>query len=553
MSIEHGIVMSASSILIARTVPADASSASVASAYGMGGMGKIFPPPGNPRRLWRKRSQKHNSRLLKTQRHNHGTMSAQPSVGQVGHVWRIPHDLPDHLMTDGVAFMGIFGALTTAVSGLNAQSFSLENISGNIANSRTTGFKRVDTSFATLVPDMPSQREIAGSVGAYSRATTTVQGDFVSSQITTNMAISGEGFFAVKQRTSLVDGAPVFSGANAYTRRGDFQIDKNGYLVNGSGFYLQGFMVDPTTGSATGSALQVLRIDNDNLAAKPSVNVEYRANLPRYPMTSNADATAAGSELLSGAAYTGATVAASDDAGFVARTISGQALTVYNASGTPMNVQMRWGKTSNTSGAETWSLYYMSDSAATGAATKWTRMSNTVTFDANGKMTSPASGILSQTFTINGATSGAVDINFGTTGLTQYADSNGTIQVNRLTQDGYPSGTLSNVELGDGGRIMGVYSNGQTVGIAQVPIAQFQADNMLKRKDGGVFQETLESGQPLIVDAGRSLLGGTLENSNADIADEFSKMIVTQQAYSANTRIITTAQQMLQDVINIVR
>lgn len=545
--------MFAAPILLNHVKKAGAFVAPVLGASSGRDMGNFFPLTGNQRRSRRRGETKYNLKLLISKKYNHGMKSASRHHGRVEDAWRIPHDLPDDLMADGVAFMGIFGALTTAVSGLNAQSFSLENISGNIANSRTTGFKRVDTSFATLVPDMPSKREIAGSVGSYSRATATVQGDFVSSQITTNMAISGEGFFAVKQRTSMVDGAPVFSGANAYTRRGDFEIDKNGYLVNGSGFYLQGFMVNPTTGSATGSALQVLRIDNDNLAAKASANVEYRANLPRYPLTANADTTAVGSELLSGAAYIGPTVAASDDAGFVARTISGQALTIYNANGTPMNVQMRWGKTSNTSGAETWSVYYMSDSAATGATPKWTRMSNTVTFDANGKLTSPATGILSQAFTIDGATSGTVDINFGTTGLTQYADSNGTIQVNRLTQDGYPSGTLSNVELGDGGRVMGVYSNGQTVGIAQVPIAQFQADNQLKRQDGGVFQETLESGQPLIVDAGRSLLGGTLENSNADIADEFSKMIVTQQAYSANTRIITTAQQMLQDVINIVR
>jgi len=100
---------------------------------------------------------------------------------------------------------------------------------------------------------------------------------------------------------------------------------------------------------------------------------------------------------------------------------------------------------------------------------------------------------------------------------------------------------------------MGIYSNGQTVALAQIPIAQFPADSLLKRKDGGVFEETLESGQPIFTDGGRNVIGGTLEGSNADVADEFSKMIVTQQAYSANTRIITTAQQMLQDVMNIVR
>ncbi len=449
--------------------------------------------------------------------------------------------------------MGIFGAMTTAVSGLTAQSFALENISGNIANSRTTGFKRVDTTFSTLVPDLPSKREVAGSVGAFSRGTTTVQGDFLTSQIGTHIAISGEGFFAVKQRSAFVDGSPIFSGANVYTRRGDFELSNNGYLVNGSGFYLQGYPVDPNTGSATGSALQILKISNDNLPARATQQLEYRGNLPSYPQTKISDIAIPGTELLSGAAYTGATVAATDETGFIDRTISGQSLTVYNGIGTPIDVQMRWGKTSNTVGSETWSLYYLSDSTATGAAPKWTRVSNALTFDANGRMTSPASGILSQPFTVNGASSGIVDMNFGLTGLTQFSDTNGSVNINTFNQDGYPSGTRTGVEIGEGGRLMGIYSNGQTVGLAQIPVAQFPADALLKRKDGGAFEETLESGQPIFSDAGRNVIGGTLEGSNADIADEFSKMIVTQQAYSANTRIITTAQQMLQDVMNIVR
>jgi flagellar hook protein FlgE len=449
--------------------------------------------------------------------------------------------------------MGIFGAMTTAVSGLNAQSFALENISGNIANSRTTGFKRVDTTFSALVPDLPERRALAGSVQGFSRATNTVQGDFIASQIGTHMAISGEGFFAVKQRTALVDGSPVFAGANAYTRRGDFELSNNGYLVNGAGFYLMGYPIDANTGSATGSALQILKITNDNLPARDTRQIEYRANLPSYPLTEQADAAIPGSELLTGAAYTGATVAANDETVFVDRTIAGQSLTVYNGIGTPIDVQLRWGKTSNIPGSETWSLYYLSDSNATGAAPKWSRISNTVTFDANGRMTTPASGVINQTFTVNGATSGAIDINFGITGLTQFADANGSLNVNTLNQDGYPSGVRTGVQIGDGGRLMGVFSNGQTVPLAQIPMARFPAASLLKRQDGGVFQETLESGQPIFSDAGRNLVGGTLENSNADVADEFSKMIVTQQAYSANTRIITTAQQMLQDVINIVR
>jgi flagellar hook protein FlgE len=447
--------------------------------------------------------------------------------------------------------MGIFGAMTTAISGLQAQSFALENISGNIANSRTTGFKRVDTSFADLVPDMPPKREISGSVGAFSRNTASIQGDTVASQIGTNMAISGDGFFVVKERTGDAAGQPIFGGAEHYTRRGDFDVDRNGYLVNGTGNYLMGYPVNPTTGAVSGSQLSVLRIPSSNLAARATTTVEYEANLPKYPLTANASPTTPGSELLTPALDVAALPAASET-NFLNQTIAGQSVTVYDAAGSPINVQVRWGKTSNAA-PETWSMFYMSDSTAVGAATKWTRISNTVQFSAAGQLTSPVTGIIPTTFTVDGVPSGAINLTFGTTGLTQFADPNGQINPNRITQDGYPTGTLQGISVAAGGNVMGAYSNGQTVPLAQVALADFPSPNLLKRMDGGTFEATLESGQPLIKSGGSGVVGAALESSNADIADEFSKMIVTQQAYSANTRVVTTAQSMLQDVINIIR
>jgi flagellar hook protein FlgE len=102
--------------------------------------------------------------------------------------------------------MGIFGAMTTAVSGLRAQSYALENISGNIANSQTTGFKRLDTSFVDLIPDLPYRHEIAGSVGGFSRLTNTLQGDLQSTGVPTHMALNGEGYFVVQERAALNGG-----------------------------------------------------------------------------------------------------------------------------------------------------------------------------------------------------------------------------------------------------------------------------------------------------------------------------------------------------------
>src|SRR5690348_2953852 len=136
--------------------------------------------------------------------------------------------------------MGIFGALTTAVTGMRAQAFALENISGNIANSQTTAFKRTDTSFEDLIQDNIPSQQLAGNVVAASRATNTVQGDIQAASVSTFMAINGNGFFVVEKADSFTDGRPTFAGVDQYTRRGDFQLDQNGYLVNGAGYYLMG-------------------------------------------------------------------------------------------------------------------------------------------------------------------------------------------------------------------------------------------------------------------------------------------------------------------------
>ena len=182
--------------------------------------------------------------------------------------------------------MGIFGALTTAVTGMRAQSFALENVSGNIANSQTTAFKRIDTSFVDLIPDEHPSKQLAGSVVANSRMTNTVQGDIQTASIGTFMAINGDGFFVVQKPSSFVDNRPVFDGIDRYTRRGDFQPDKNGYLVNGAGYYLMGIPVDPTTGNLVGSVPQLLQFQNDFLPAQPT----SADRLPRQPRELSADA-----------------------------------------------------------------------------------------------------------------------------------------------------------------------------------------------------------------------------------------------------------------------
>src|SRR6202000_3161938 len=154
--------------------------------------------------------------------------------------------------------------------------------------------------------------------------------------------------------------------------------------------------------------------------------------------------------------------------------------------------------------------------------------------------------------TINGVSLGNIVLQHGGNGLTEFADANGNVQVNSLQQNGFPAGTLQSVSVNDKGRVVGTYSNSRTIDLAQITLANFNGVDGLKRIDGGAFPATEESG-PATFNAPGKIVGSSLEGSNTDIADEFTKLIVTQQAYSANTRVITTSNQMVQDLLNMLR
>ncbi|KRE04591.1 hypothetical protein ASE61_06570 [Bosea sp. Root670] len=466
--------------------------------------------------------------------------------------------------------MGVFSALTTAVSGMTAQSYALENISGNIANSRTAGYKRVDTAFADLVPDAALNRQVAGSVAAFSQATNSIQGDLNPTRIDTNIAINGDGFFVVDQRQSGVGANTQFSNSNLYTRRGDFDFDANGYLVNGAGYYLKGLKIDQVTGQLVGTQPDVLRITKEQFPAKATSSIEYRANIPAVPATTQK--SQGGTEFLNPASVTAAGAAPNPYAGnaavmgnnissFLATSIPGGSVTVYDELGKATSVEMRWAKIDNgnpaanpaTSG--TWGLFVAQDTSATAAGdVAYVQAGQTVSFGSTGQMVSPASGdITLPTMTINGTTITGINLTTGGNGVTQNGDVSGQIDARSIRQDGYTAGTLDRVSVSAEGAVIGTFSNGQVVALAQVSVARFNADNSLKRLDGGAFEETIESGPPIIGLGTSQMVGGSVEQSNTDIADEFSKMIVTQQAYSANTKVITTAQEMLTAVFNIIR
>jgi flagellar hook protein FlgE len=318
--------------------------------------------------------------------------------------------------------MGIFDALNTSVGGLQSQSFALQNISGNIANASTTGYKGIGTSFVDLIPDSTTpSRQVAGGVTAYAQATITTQGTVSASTVATNMAINGDGFFSVQKATGTVDNAPVFSGVTDYTRRGDFQVDANGNLINGAGYYLMGVAVDPKTGNPLGSVAQVLQFQNNFVPAQATSTLQYAANLPATPKTTASSTATAGTLAAAGGI---------NPADFASNPLPvGSPAPLVNASitGTAVNNQMGTTPATPITASTALSGTAPSDSLAAGfaAGDSITVDGTTITFVASGatgnqlNVTDNVGALLNKIATITGATAsvsatGRITLNTGT-------------------------------------------------------------------------------------------------------------------------------------------
>ena len=257
-----------------------------------------------------------------------------------------------------------------------------------------------------------------------------------------------------------------------------------------------------------------------------------------------------------GSAGTGFVIG-NDVTAFDNESISGGAVTVFTSAGTPVNVQLRWAMTDSASlGAghtNTWNLFYQTDSSATGSTAAWVNAGTNFVFNSNGSLSSPAgSGITIPGVTVSGQTLGTVQFNVTTGALTQFASTGGTATIGTITQNGFAAGQLQSVAINNNGIVVGTFSNGQNIDLASITLSHFNGTNYLKALDGGAYAVTEQSG-PAISGASGTISGSSLEGSNTDIADEFTKLIVTQQAYSANTKVITTANDMVQDLLNVLR
>jgi flagellar hook protein FlgE len=217
-------------------------------------------------------------------------------------------------------------------------------------------------------------------------------------------------------------------------------------------------------------------------------------------------------------------------------------------------VQLRWAKIEGSSygGTDKWELFYQENANAGATDVAWRNAGTTYTFDTNGQLNPAVNSLTMTGVSVNGTTLGDIRLLHGAGGITQFSDANGNVQVNLLQQNGYPAGDLQAVSVSDKGRLVGTYSNGRTIDLAEVSLATFNGPDRLKRVDGGAFVATEESGNALYGASGK-IVGGSLEGSNTDIADEFTRLIVTQQAYSANTRVISTSNEMVQDLLNMLR
>jgi flagellar hook protein FlgE len=319
-------------------------------------------------------------------------------------------------------------------------------------------------------------------------------------------------------------------------------------MVNGAGYYLMGIPVDPATGAPTAGSPQVLQFNSDFLPAQATTSISYGANLPSAPPTGlltpgsyNADPTIAGT----------GTVEGQDTTTFTNQSLDGGSVTGYDSLGNPVNVQLRWAETATSATGNTWQLFYQTNANATGTQVAWQNTGTAFTFNTSGKLTSPTASSLTLTgLTVNGDTLGNVTLNYGSN-LTQYASTTGSVQVTSLTQNGFGAGSMQSLSVA-GGQIVGSFSNGQTVALANVTVATFNGQDSLQPLNGEAFAATPESGNPNFGGTG-TVVGSSLEASNVDIATQFSQLIVAQQAYSANARVMTTADQMIQSLLTVIQ
>jgi flagellar hook protein FlgE len=429
--------------------------------------------------------------------------------------------------------MSLFGSLYSGVSGLGAQSRAMSMISDNVANVNTTAYKGTVAQFANLVTRKDSVTSYSpGGVRSMGALTIGNQGLIQNSNSPTDAAISGAGFFVVN---SLADG----TGNQLYTRAGSFAPDFLGNLRTPSGQYLQGWLLDADENVVDVNNVETVNVGIVNGLATATTNIRIGANI-------DADR----------AEHLGA-YAVNDMANATVEPHFSRNIQVYDSLGRPQTLTMGFLKTA----PNTWQVEVYAADPTVVTAGAVALASGEVTFNGNGSLaTNTLEGVpvVIDWQAATGAEDSTVTFNLGTIdetdGLTQFAS---PTNVAFVLQNGAEVGELNGVRIDETGYIIASFTNGEERRLYQLPLATFANPAGLDPRSGNVFAQTERSGEFNLRVAGRGGAGllatSALEAANVDLADEFTKMIVTQRAYSANSRVITTTNNMLEELIQISR
>ena len=433
--------------------------------------------------------------------------------------------------------MSLYSALNAGVSGLSAQSTAMAGVADNITNINTVGYKGVETQFRTLVTDGRSRSTYsAGGVKASPQSLISKQGLLQASSGSTDLGIEGAGFFVTR------DGPEPGAGV-AFTRAGAFKPDEEGFLRNPGGLYLQGWKLDAqgkfeNTGNV--DALEPVRLSELTGTAAPTTKIAMRANL-------QSTATA----------YTGAYAAGDMASGTVTPQFK-RSVDIYDAQGGAHRVTLGFVKT----GANAWKGEIYAEPASDVSAPGGLLASGDIRFNPDGSLdranSSPALFTTLNVAWTNGA--GAEPINLGLgddkglNGLTQFGGESALIT---SSVNGGMLGTIESIAISKTGEVSAVFRDGTARAVFQLPVATFPNPDGLTRGSGNGYAISEQSGnyainRPGVLGAG-NIAANSLEASNVDLAQEFTNMIRFQRAYSASSKIITTVDDMLQEVSNLKR
>jgi len=442
----------------------------------------------------------------------------------------------------------MMSAFFSAVSGLKSQTTSLDVIANNISNVNTTGYKGQRVSFGDLLSQTLSDasgstatnggtnaKQIGLGVSVASTDTNMTVGSTESTGVATDVAISGQGFFVVSGGSE---------GKNQYTREGDMTIDESGNLTV-NGYKVCGWEQYTTDSSGTktyktDSSVEGINVYSDSYSGNKKVMA----------------ASATTKDILSGDLDSGKTASgtALNTIGTTPTTYDQTtSATVYDAQGNSSDVSVNWKKCYVDSATNTTSWYWDTTST-TGTVTG----SGYVEFDSSGKIvtTDPTNYSTTPTITVtpsSGSGTAAVTVSLDLTGITQTSSSTASVTG---SADGYPSGTIQSYSIESDGTIKGTYSNGKTQSLGQIALATFTNPQGLAKDGSNLYVSTSNSGTISYATAGSNgtsaLSTGCLEMSNVDLAEQFSQMMISQRAYQANSKVITTADTMLQALINMV-